>query len=64
MSIGKRRYRWAAKNPGDDCAAMFTAETFGERVTEQRIGPCGFGCPMQRRPPGGIGNVGDEVPGV
>jgi hypothetical protein len=39
-------------------------ETFGERVTEQRIGPCGFGCPMQRRPPGGIGNVGDEVRGV
>jgi hypothetical protein len=43
---------------------MCTGEAFGERVAEQRIGTCRFGCPMQRRPPGRIGNVSDEVPGI
>jgi hypothetical protein len=43
---------------------MCTREAFGERIAEQCIGTCRLGCPMQRRPPRRIGNVGDEVPGV
>jgi hypothetical protein len=49
-------------NLGDDSAAVFTGETLGERVAEQRIRPCRYGCPVQCRPPRRIEDVGNGVP--
>ena len=49
---------------GDDRAALLARETLGQWVSEQRVGPRRFGCPIQRRPPGRVRNVGDQVPGV
>ena len=39
-----------ARRLGADGAAMFAGEASGERVAEQRIRTCGFGCAMHRGP--------------